>query len=77
VQDVILPLSNPVRGVNGEEIAEIPIAKDTEILISITSSNINPEIWGPDANDWKPERWLSALPDSVKNAHIPGVYSHL
>ncbi|KAF5319267.1 hypothetical protein D9619_008300 [Psilocybe cf. subviscida] len=77
VQDVILPLSNPVQGVDGSEITEIPVPKDTEILISLVSSNINPEVWGPDANEWKPERWLSHLPESVKNAQIPGIYSHL
>ncbi|KAF5316745.1 hypothetical protein D9619_006488 [Psilocybe cf. subviscida] len=63
--------------VDGSEITEIPVPKDTEILISLVSSNINPEIWGPDANEWKPERWLSHLPDSVKSAQIPGIYSHL
>lgn len=73
----MLPLSKPVRGVNGQEITEIPVPKNTEVLVSLISSNTNPEIWGPNANEWKPERWLSNLPDSVQTAHIPGVYAHL
>ncbi|EPS98331.1 hypothetical protein FOMPIDRAFT_1024655, partial [Fomitopsis schrenkii] len=35
------------------------------------------EIPGPDAAEWKPERCLSPAPEVVKDAHIPGVYSHL
>ena len=31
----------------------------------------------PDALEWKPERWLSPLPQAVIDAHLPGVYSHL
>ncbi len=46
------------------------------MLIGILASNINPEIWGPDSYEWKPERWAS-LPESVTVARIPGVYSHL
>jgi len=34
-------------------------------------------MWGPDVYEWKPERWLNPLPESVTNARIPGVYSHL
>ncbi|KAE9401990.1 cytochrome P450 [Gymnopus androsaceus JB14] len=31
----------------------------------------------PLSKPWKSERWLSSLPDSITNAKIPGVYSHL
>ena len=41
------------------------------------SCNRDPAIWGADARVWKPERWLSPLPDTVTDAKIPGVYSHL
>ncbi|KAI0073418.1 hypothetical protein K474DRAFT_1710699 [Panus rudis PR-1116 ss-1] len=30
-----------------------------------------------DAKEWKPERWLSPLPQSVVDEHIPGIYSNL
>ncbi|TBU52591.1 hypothetical protein BD310DRAFT_831896 [Dichomitus squalens] len=32
---------------------------------------------GDDAYEWKPERWLGPLPETVERAAIPGVYSHL
>ncbi|KAF5316754.1 hypothetical protein D9619_006487 [Psilocybe cf. subviscida] len=76
-QDVVLPLSQPVKGLDGQEIREILLPKNTEITTSLLSSNINPDIWGPDADEWKPERWLSPLPETVTNARIPGVYSNL
>jgi len=76
-QDIILPLATPIKGINGEDVHEIPIPKGTQIHISILSSNRNPELWGPDAEEWKPERWLSPLPDGLIDARVPGVYSHL
>ncbi|KAL0947926.1 hypothetical protein HGRIS_010557 [Hohenbuehelia grisea] len=75
--DTVLPLATPIIGNDGKEIREIPLPKDTHILVSLISSNRNPAIWGDDCLDWKPERWLKPLPDSVKEAHVPGVYSNL
>ena len=74
---MILPLSTPVKGLDGRDMHEIFIPNGTLVLISALNSNRNPEIWGPDALEWKPERWLSPLPSSVTDAHIPGIYSHL
>ncbi|KAK7466270.1 hypothetical protein VKT23_004998 [Stygiomarasmius scandens] len=76
-RDTILPLSNPIKGVDGTTVSEIHVPGDTRILVSIINSNRNPAIWGPDAHEWKPERWLSPLPSSLIEAHIPGIYSHL
>ncbi|TFY57863.1 hypothetical protein EVJ58_g6767 [Rhodofomes roseus] len=76
-KDIVMPLSAPIRGVNGALINEIPVPEGTVVHIGILASNRNPELWGPDAAEWKPERWLNPLPEVVKEAHIPGVYSHL
>ncbi|TFK40021.1 cytochrome P450 [Crucibulum laeve] len=76
-EDVVLPLGVPVTGVDGREMDEILVPKDTDIIVSILNANCNPEIWGPDSYEWKPERWLSSLPESVPAARIPGVYSNL
>ena len=76
-QDMILPLSSPIKGTNGQELKELLVPKGTEIFISIIGSNRNPALWGPDSEEWKPERWLKPLPQSVLEAQIPGVYSHL
>ena len=58
-------------------ISEVPIPKDTTVFIDIYSSNTRKALWGDDAHEWKPERWLSRLPDAVLDAKIPGVYSNL
>ncbi|KAK7038695.1 hypothetical protein VNI00_010579 [Paramarasmius palmivorus] len=77
IKDTVLPLSTPVTGVDGSVITEIPIPANTNVHISLMGSNRNEALWGPDALEWKPERWLSPLPVTVSDAKIPGVYSHL
>lgn len=76
-EDVVLPLSEPVRGRDGQMISEIPLPKDTMVLVGVLSSNTSKALWGEDAYEWKPERWLSPLPETVTEAKIPGVYSNL
>ena len=76
-EDIILPLSKPIIGKDGQEISEIFVPNGTRVLLSLIHSNIDPSIWGPDSEEWKPERWLAPLPNSVIEAKIPGVYSHL
>ena len=56
---------------------EIPVPKGTTIYIGIRASNLDKRIWGEDALEFKPERWMSALPSTVTEARIPGVYSNL
>lgn len=47
------------------------------IITDIGGSNCDKELWGEDAYEWKPERWMNPLPRAVEEAHIPGVYSHM
>ncbi|KAI0760494.1 cytochrome P450 [Fomes fomentarius] len=76
-KDTVVPLSQPIRGVDGSMIHELLIPKDTTIGVGILSANRNKAIWGDDAMEWKPERWLAPLPESVTQAKVPGVYSNL
>ena len=73
----MLPLSHPIRDANGNETRELFVPKGTTIALGLLSANRNKAIWGEDAEEWKPERWLSPLPTSVTEAKVPGVYSHL
>ena len=70
-------MRNPVRGLNGEEIRQIHIAKGTNVIVGVQAMNRAKELWGEDADKFKPERWLSDLPESVIQARIPGVYSNM
>jgi cytochrome P450 len=76
-RDIILPLSTPICGVDGREMQEIMVPKNTNVIVSILGANRDTALWGLDALEWKPERWLDPLPEAVTNARIPGVYSHL
>ena len=73
----MLPLSEPIRGLDGKMMHEIPIPKDTTVMVGLLASNQNKRLWGEDAQEWKPERWLSPLPENLTEAKIPGVYSNL
>ncbi|KAL5492757.1 hypothetical protein ACEPAI_4204 [Sanghuangporus weigelae] len=77
-KDVIMPLTWPILSANGKtEITEIPVKNNTNIYILIYGVNRSKKIWGEDAEEWKPERWLNPLPESVSKAHLPGVYSSM
>ncbi|RPD79153.1 cytochrome P450 [Lentinus tigrinus ALCF2SS1-7] len=76
-QDVVMPVMDPIRMRDGTYASAIPIPKGTRIFANIAASNRDPALWGSDAEEWRPERWLKPLPRSVEEAHIPGVYSHL
>ena len=53
------------------------VPKGTAIGIGMLSANQHKALWGEDALEWKPERWLEPLPESVTSAKMPGVYSNL
>ena len=72
-----MPLSQPFVGTDGTTIKEIPIPAGTGIVIGIQASNLNKNVWGDDVLEFKPERWMSHLPSSVTEAHVPGIYSNL
>ncbi|KAH8107332.1 cytochrome P450, partial [Phellopilus nigrolimitatus] len=77
-RDVVVPLAFPLQPGDGKpEIREIPLKKNTTVIVSILGANRSKAIWGNDANEWKPERWLQPLPESVALAHLPGVYSQM
>ncbi|EAU84602.2 hypothetical protein CC1G_00121 [Coprinopsis cinerea okayama7 len=76
-QDAIVPLSRPFTSTDGKPTQQVLVPRGTQTIIGIMSCNRNPAIWGPDALEWKPERWLNPLPDTVTSAKVPGIYSHL
>lgn len=75
-EDIIMPLSAPIRSTDGSMMNEIHVPKGTDIIIGVTAANRNPALWGPGANEWKPERWLSPLPEALTQAHVPGIYAN-
>lgn len=76
-KDTIIPLSQPIRGRDGQEISELAVPRGTMAVMHYQASNADKSLWGEDAAEWKPERWLSPLPAELEDARIPGVYAHL
>lgn len=74
-RDLVVPLSEPVRTKDGQQIQEIPLKKGTRVLLSVTQYNRHPELWGADSQEWNPDRWLKpgVIDDSIKF----GVFSNL
>lgn len=72
-----MPLLNPIHLKDGTTVSAIPVPKNTRVVMNITAANRDPTLWGPDADEWRPSRWLEPLPRAVEEAHVPGVYSHL
>lgn len=62
---------------DGSKLSEIPIPKGTELLMGYLSCNVNKNLWGDDALEWKPDRWLEGVSETVTEARIPGVYSKM
>ncbi|KAF8146715.1 cytochrome P450 [Mycena galopus ATCC 62051] len=61
-EDCILPLSQPIKTTTGVEISGIPIKKGQCVYIAIASYNRLTSVWGPDAHEFRPSRWLEKNP---------------
>ncbi|EPQ55423.1 cytochrome P450 [Gloeophyllum trabeum ATCC 11539] len=58
--DQVVPLSTPIRSTTGEILEKIVIPAGTKIMLSIAAYNSrDKDMWGPDADAFNPERWLS------------------
>lgn len=76
-QDTPLSLARSFTSLDGRDTKEVLVPKGTQLILSIIACNRDPLIWGSDAEEWNPDRWLAPLPESVSDAKIPGVYSNL
>jgi len=73
-RDDVLPLTKPIVGTSGTVHTEILIPKGTTITLSLIGYNLNKDLWGPDAYEFRPERWL----EMNEKAESPvGVYGNL
>ncbi|KZT70323.1 cytochrome P450 [Daedalea quercina L-15889] len=77
MRDTVVPLSRPIHGKDGTLISELTVPAGTEVVLGILGCNTSREFWGEDALEWKPERWLSPLPESITEAGMPGVAGSL
>ncbi|KAJ6482242.1 cytochrome P450 [Mycena vulgaris] len=73
-KDDIIPLGTPVVTPSGETISSIAVAKGSAIVAPIRCINRSEAIWGPDAKEFKPERWLEDI--TVRAKELQG-HRHL
>ncbi|KAF8500679.1 cytochrome P450 [Gautieria morchelliformis] len=57
-RDDVIPLAIPQKTRAGEAITSIPVSKGQRILISVSGYNRLKSLWGDDADQWRPERFL-------------------
>jgi cytochrome P450 len=81
-------LLHPITTLSGERLTSIRIRKGQIVHLPIENLNMAQSIWGPDAREFKPERWVvrgdptdpalvtgTAVPACVGEG--PGVWSNL
>jgi hypothetical protein len=76
-KNISIPLATPLALTNGDVLEQLPVRENQTVLIAVAGLNRSPALWGADAAEWRPERWLADLPESVLCARVPGVYSNL
>ncbi|KAH9927308.1 cytochrome P450 monooxygenase [Fomitopsis serialis] len=76
-RDTTIPVSKTIPGLDGTPISEFAVPKGTEVIVGVLGCNTSKAFWGEDAMEWKPERWLSPLPDSVTGAGLPAVAGNI
>lgn len=80
MQDTVLPLQFPVKDVQtGKEIREIFVQKGTSVYIGLGATNRSTALWGEDAAEFKPERWMGhhAHESTVEQIKTPGIFSNM
>lgn len=66
LEDDVIPLSQPLTTVDGKTVSSIAIKAGQVFHIPSAVQNIDPFVWGKDAEEFKPDRWL--LPSGVPSA---------
>ncbi|KAL0955332.1 hypothetical protein HGRIS_004215 [Hohenbuehelia grisea] len=72
-RDEVIPLQTAVTSTTGEPINEVIVKKGQEIFIGISVYNRLPTVWGDDADQWRPSRFLEGR---EKQASV-GVFANL
>ncbi|KAJ7894571.1 cytochrome P450 [Mycena leptocephala] len=73
-EDYILPLSSEIITSTGKRLRELPIQKGQFIYVAAGSYQRLEALWGADAHEFKPSRWLEEDPCA---GQALGPYAHL
>ncbi|KAJ6601149.1 cytochrome P450 [Mycena vulgaris] len=73
-EDCLIPLAHEITTTSGERISHLPVRKGQFIAVAIASYQRLEVLWGSDADQFKPSRWLNG--DPCKGQAL-GPYAHL
>ncbi|CDO70546.1 hypothetical protein BN946_scf184579.g2 [Trametes cinnabarina] len=59
LKDDVIPLSTPIVTPSGEKLTSVRIAAGQVFHIPFSTIQVNPAVWGPDATEFNPDRWLT------------------
>ena len=80
MQDVVVPLQFPIKDKKtGKEVREILIVKGTPVYVGLAATNRSTSLWGDDAAEFKPERWMGrqAHESTIEQIKTPGIFSNM
>ncbi|ETS63198.1 hypothetical protein PaG_02981 [Moesziomyces aphidis] len=69
-RDAVLPLMTPVTLKDGRKISQLHVPKGARVTIGIKTVNYDPNLFGPDADEFNPDRFAN-LPQAHANAKLP------
>jgi cytochrome P450 len=61
--------------VQNGELLQVMVPEGTIVFVGIAGSNRSELVWGEDAKQWKPERWLDGFGGAIGEERLPGIYS--
>ncbi|KAJ7447255.1 cytochrome P450 [Mycena latifolia] len=73
-EDLVIPLADEITLTSGERISHLPVQKGQFIAVAIASYQRLEAVWGPDADQFRPSRWLDGDPCT---GQALGPYAHL
>ncbi|KAJ6541672.1 cytochrome P450 [Mycena capillaripes] len=73
-EDSVLPLSSEIITSTGKHLSELPIKKGQFIHLAVGAYQRMEALWGTDAHEFKPSRWLEGDPCA---GQALGPYAHL
>lgn len=66
----ILPLADPITLKDGTQTGHIHVKKGDTFYFSMPAFNSNKAIWGEDATEFQPERWLNGVHTTIDASSI-------
>ena len=76
MEDDVIPLGAPLQTADNKTVDRISIAAGEYVFIPIRAINRSINVWGPDAKEFRPQRWLEedGIPEKAKEI---SAYRHL